>query len=105
MAANTADVSLAYAGETITVTYYPARISEEMLAQLDSLETMSNLSSALQGFGSLNNVLANLIKEWDLYEDEKMTIMIPIEPERLKALGIELLVKIFYAIITNFRPE
>jgi hypothetical protein len=104
LAKNIASVTFSYEGESLTVTYYPARVTEKVFAELQSFATMDE-KSFMAGFASLNKILIALIQSWDMYEDEDETVMYPLEPDRLSELPIDLRVQIANAIISDIRPE
>ena len=104
IAANAATVTFPYAGESITVTYYPGRVTEKSIAQLQAMASMDE-NSLQAGFASFNETLAKLIKSWDVYEDEAQAVMFPIEPKRLAELPIDFRIQVVGAIMGDLRPE
>lgn len=101
---NTAEVTFAWGPESVTLVYYPGKVTEETLAVLLAFEKMDENSFA-STFQSLNDMLADLIKSWDAFEDDEKTIMIPITPERLIKLPLGFRMQIIRAIIGDMRPE
>ena len=95
MASNSASVSFQYDGFTITVEYYPKKLS---LKVLNEIQSTTNSDKFLEK-------LCLLIKSWNLFEDEAETIMTPLTPERLEELPIDLLAAITRAIGEDMRPE
>lgn len=104
MATNTATVTFSFMGESITITYYPGRVTERAIAQLQGFASLDE-STLVAGFGAFNETLANLIKSWDVYEDEAQTVMFPIEAGRLAELPIGFRMEVIGAIMGDLRPE
>jgi hypothetical protein len=104
IAANTASVTFPYAGESITVTYFPARVTEKTIAQMQAFVN-SNEANIGSGFAAFNDILTHLIKSWDVYEDEEMAVMYPLEVERLAELPIAFRMKVLEAIMGDISPE
>lgn len=108
IASDEASVTFPYAGESITVVYYPGRITEKMLHTLNQLQSLNDSSGAEQimgGLGSFNHSLANLIKTWDVYEDAEHTIMIPLTAERFSDLPVPFKTEVFTRIMGNMNPN
>lgn len=104
IANNTASVTFAYAGESVTVDYFPAKVTERTFAQIQSFAGL-NMDTVAASFGSFNEVLASLIKSWDVYEDEDQLIMFPVTPDRLAELPIAFRLEVLQAILGDIRPE
>lgn len=104
IATNTATITFPYAGESITVVYYPGRVTERTIAQMQGFASMDE-STIVAGFGAFNDTLASLIKSWDVYEDEAQTIMFPVEGVRLAELPIGFRMEVLSAIMGDIRPE
>jgi hypothetical protein len=102
---NTATVSFEYSGFSIAVTYLPAEITEEVFANLQVFMSMNNYTEVMSGFKSLNDIIALLVKSWDLYEDDAQTEMVSLTAERLAKLPVALRVQCLFAIMRDFRPE
>ncbi len=104
IATNTATVTLHYSGEDILIEYFPARITGRMLVEMQALSQVKE-DNATASYISLIVTLCRLIKSWTIYEDEKETVMFPLEPERLPELPISLISQAFTAIMGDSRPE
>jgi hypothetical protein len=91
IAANTATVAATIAGETVTITYFPNKITDQLVAQIGA--------SAIND----NQMFMDLIKSWDIYEDDAQTTMLPIE--RVGELGIPIKVAIAEAIVGDMSPK
>jgi len=105
IASNTATVALSIGEDTLTVVYYPSRLTEKTIADLNALNKMTDEDSIAVGFKAFNDVLVQLIKEWDLYDDEAETVMFPITSERLPELPIFVRKAVIDAIMGDIRPE
>lgn len=106
MAANTASVTFVAdsQGNTVTVVYYPAFVTEKTFASLQRFDEM-NQSTAVDSLAELNDVLIRLVKSWDVFDDDAQTIMFPLDPERLKELPIPFRMKVLGAILGDLNPE
>jgi hypothetical protein len=106
MAANTASVTFTAdsAGNTVTVVYFPALVTEKTFASLQSFDAMQQ-NSIVDSFAELNDVLIRLIKSWDVYDDEAQTVMFPLDAERLKELPIPFRMKVLGAVLGDLNPE
>ncbi len=104
IANNTAQITLPVGGETVTVVYYPGRVTEKTIQTLQSFSTM-NGDDAVTQFVAFNVALAGLIKSWDVYEDDAQTTMFPVDPVRLSELPIAFRIQVVGAIMQDIRPE
>jgi len=95
MAANRASVTLTgeYLGnETITVVFFPNKITTVAIKQLD------------EGSDSINQVLADVIFSWDVLEDDGETPL-PIAVESLEQLGMAIVWQIRMELVKALRPN
>ena len=92
MAANEASVTLSLGEDTISLVYYPNKLTAKTINQLD------------QGLDGLNQTLAEVIKSWDVLEEDEAT-MYPITPDALAVLGVPFLYQIAKAIVQDIRPN
>ena len=104
IASNTARVSFVYAGSIVNIVYCPSLLTESALAQLKQVDTISQ-ETALTGFASLNEFLVQIIRSWDVYEDDAQTQMFPLDPVRLSELPIAFRLQAMQTIIQDIRPE
>ncbi len=104
IANNTASVTLHYGDSTITIIYFPGRVTEKSIAHMQSFATMDE-STLVSGFAGFNEMLAHLVKSWDFYEDDEHTVMIPLEPDRLSELPVGFRMDVISAIMGDIRPE
>jgi len=104
IATNSASVIVHYAGESAVVSYYPSRVTEKTYAQLQQIAAMDETNLA-SGFAELNDILAHLMKEWDVFEDDEQTIMFPLKAERLSELPIMFRMTVLQVILGDLRPE
>jgi hypothetical protein len=74
IAAKTASVTLSLGDNTITIVYYPNKYTPEIVARSQA------------GTITDKEFFPEMIKEWDIYEDEEHTVMFPIE--RIDEFGI-----------------
>jgi|SRR5579885_1736629 len=103
--ANTAKTTFVYDGEPVTAEYWPAKITEKTFAALQLFVSSADDGDIVSGFGSLNETLADIIKGWDVYEDDAATQMFPLDAARLAELPILFRVQALSAIIGDMRPE
>ena len=109
IADNTAKVTLQVrvgddATSDLTIVYYPSHITETTFANLQKFDSRDQ-SNLIDSFGSLNEVLASLIKSWDFFEDDAQLLMVPITPERLASLPIVFRMSVLSGIMGDIRPE
>jgi hypothetical protein len=104
IASNTASVTLHIGEDTVTVVYFPGHITEKSIAQMQSFSTMDESSLAV-GFAGFNEMLAHLIKSWDVFEDDEQTVMFPLDPVRLAELPVGFRLDVITAIMGDIRPE
>lgn len=104
IANNIASVEIPIEDEKVTIVYYPSRVTEKTFAQLQAFSSMSE-DTITSRFKTFNEMLAGLIKSWDLYEDEEQTVMYPLEPDRLSELPFVFRIAVIQAIMTDIRPE
>jgi hypothetical protein len=98
-------VTLSVAGETVTIIYYPGRVTEKSMAQIQSMATLDE-SSIVSGFAGFNETLAHLVKSWDVLDDSvDPPVMFPLEPKRLAELPIGFRIQAMGAIMNDIRPE
>src|SRR5215469_2894442 len=91
IAANTASVTFevtltaedgSVSTQPVTVVYYPGRVTEKAIAQLQNFSTLT-ADSVVSGLERFNVTLSSLIKSWDVYEDAEQTVMFPPTAARL----------------------
>ena len=104
IASNTAPVTFQFDEEAINLIYYPSRVTEKVLAQFILFEGMDE-TNFITRFKEFNEILAQLIKWWDVYEDEEQTVMFPLEAKRLPELPLVFRLRVFREIMADIRPE
>ena len=104
IASNTASVSTLYGEDEIHITYYPGRVTEKVFAELQSFSAMTG-ETIIEGFHTFNEMLAHLLKAWDVFEDDEQTIMFPIDADRLAELPIPFRMQVLNAVMSDIRPE
>lgn len=102
IASNTASVTFAVGQDSVTVVYYPGRVTEKALADLQDLGQMTG-DTVTAGFSAFNETLAGLIKSWDVMNDDGT--MFPVEAARLAELPIGFRIQVISAILGDLRPE
>lgn len=93
IAADTASVAFSVGGDMVNIVYFPSKVTGKLTSYLD------------QGAEEMSKALATIISSWDIYEDNEMTTLLPIDADHLDSLGIGLEIKIAQAIIRDIRPE
>ena len=116
IACNTAEIKIPAGDDFVTIKYAPGQITEETFQQLISLSRLSNVDEGNIGeigtiFQSLNEMLVDLIKEWDLTELDEKT-MVPLTVERLSGkekgkpkIPLMFRMQIAGAIVGDIRPN
>lgn len=91
IAANTATVTVRLEGmDDIHIVYFPNRVTDQLIAEINA------------GISD-NDLLPQLIKSWDIYEDDAMTQMFPVE--RINEFGLPFKVAVSEAIAEHMRPN
>lgn len=104
IANNTAQVSFPFSGDTVTITYYPSRVTERFFA----ISQMANNTDVMDGFKELNAQLVGVMKDWDVYaspEDIESGQTFPLDADRFSELPIDLRMQSYGAIMTAIGPE
>ncbi len=113
LAANTASVDVQYGNLTIHVEYLPANVTENALLVMSQFQGQ-DAAAMRASFQTFNEMLASLIHDWDLYEDEAQTEKVPINAARFQGLPpyqgrgqipIALRAAVLGAILGDIRPE
>jgi len=90
--------------QPVTVVYYPGRVTERAIAQLQGFSSLT-AETLVDGLSAFNVTLAHLIKSWDVYDDEAQTVMFPLEAKRLAELPLTFRIQVISAILKAIRPE
>lgn len=108
IADNTAKVTLQVStGETVSeldVEFYPNHLTEETFAHMKRYDESAG-ENIIEGLSSLNEILALLIKKWDLYTDDANTQMYPLDVNSLKKLPMVFRVGVLHGIMGAIRPN
>lgn len=104
MATNTASVTFCFGSDPVTVTYYPGKVTEKALADLQAMSHLAD-DTIVDGFGAFNAMLAGLIKSWDVFEDDEQTQMFPVDATRFSELPFAFRMQVLQAIMQDIRPE
>ncbi|MGH2478199.1 MAG: hypothetical protein ACRDHW_00870 [Ktedonobacteraceae bacterium] len=99
IAANVAVVTFFHGEDSVTVVYYPSRVTEKMYAELQSI------GDDPARLGAFNDCLCRLIKSWDVFEDDEQTIPFPLIPDRLAELPLVFRIQVLQEIMRDIRPE
>jgi len=100
---NTATVTMTYGEDSVTMTYYPGRVTEKTIAQLQGYADVDPARFA-ETAREVNVLLASLIKSWDVLENDETT-MFPLDPARLSELPFLFRAQVIVAIMQDIRPE
>ena len=101
IAANTAIVTMLWGENTVNITYRPGVVTEKTIAQMLAFADMDE-STLMAQMKAFNELLAHLIKEWDVLEND---VMFPLEPDRLAELSFMFRAKVIQTILGDIRPE
>jgi hypothetical protein len=93
MAANEKPLTVTIDGETLSLVYFPNRL------------TMKNINTFDSGMEGMNQALSEMIKSWDLTVSLEDSSMYPLDPDSLAALGVGFLRKVMWAIIGDANPN
>lgn len=99
MANNNASVTFEYMGESVTLQYYPGRVTGTMLL---TMSADIDQTSPSEDLARLNARLVDLIKEWDVLEGDAM---FPLDPTRMLELPLNFIKACLYAITNDMRPN
>jgi len=102
---NEATVSIAIYGETLTVVYYPSQVTDDIFVKFAGFDGINSASAAKEALAGLNEMLSQLIKKWDFYEDDQMATMWPTTVEGLSRLELSLKMQVMFAIMSDVRPN
>jgi len=100
IASNESHLDIPFQSGTLSLDYAPLLITDE------TFSLFSDFTNANAGktFSSVNRTLANVIKNWDLLEDDGETV-IPLTPERLAQVSTIIKLVVVAAILRDIRPE
>lgn len=100
-----ASVTLPMLGETLTIVYFPSKMSDDVFIKFAEIESVKTIGGAKEALTNINEMLCDLIKSWDFYEDDEQTKMWPLEPARLAKVDMTFKLKCLFAIMRHIRPE
>ena len=101
IAANTATVTMFWGENSVNITYRPGVVTEKTIAQMLAFADMDE-STLMAQMRAFNELLAHLIKAWDVLENN---VMFPLEPDRLAELAFMFRAKVIQTILGDIRPE
>lgn len=100
-----ADVSVPMYGDMLNITYYPSKMSDDVFIKFAEIEQVKTIGGAKDALTNINEMLCDLIKTWDYFEDDEQTKMWPLEPDRLAELDMTFKLKCLFAMMRHIRPE
>jgi hypothetical protein len=93
-----------YGDGTVNISFAPSRLTEAVLETIQSLG--DNSDRPLNEYTQImNQVISDLVVDWDLYEDDAMTVKIPRDEEHLRDLPIMFRAEILTQIVNAFSPN
>lgn len=104
IATNTATLTITWGDDIINLVYYPGKFTEKVVADVQAISEL-NENTLVAGLATFNETLANLIQDWDVYEDTAMTTKFPIDPKRFPELPLSFRMQIFSSISNDLRPN
>jgi len=105
---NEAIVTLEIYGGQLNLVYYPSKITDEFLIKFGELESIQNAKTAEEAKERLkkaSELMVDVMKSWDYFEDDEQTKMWPLTVESLAKLDFVLKMQCIYAIMRHMRPE
>jgi hypothetical protein len=100
-----AKVSVPMYGDTLNIVYYPSRMTDEVFIKWSEIQDVKSLDDAKGALVNINEMLSNMIKSWDYFEDDDQTKMWPLEPDRMAELDMTFKMKCLFAMMRHVRPE
>jgi len=92
IAANTATITIQVKNlGPVTIEYYPNKLSKKYVAEIEA------------GQVDDSQLLIDMIKSWDIYEDDDVTVMWPLA--RMDECGYAFKLQVAMAIVQDIRPE
>lgn len=93
MAARSASVTASTPAGDIALTFSPGKVTTAALVQMDDTQVARCAA------------LADILQSWDVYEDDAMTQLVPIDAAHLEAFGIDITSAFVSAIMKAMRPN
>lgn len=103
IASNVASVTLWFGDDSLNIEYFPLRITTEMMATMAGFADMKSEQAVLDNFQAVADMLAVVIKSWDLLEDDGQVI--PLTGERIARISPVIAILIIQEIFQDIRPE
>lgn len=106
ISSNTATITFqagATPDETVTFVYYPGHVTEKSFSVMAGLNTQDQ-HAILAAVISFNEMLVDLIKSWDLLENDGSTPF-PLDATRFAELPLGFRMQIFQLIMGDIRPN
>jgi hypothetical protein len=100
-----AEVAVPMYGDTLNISYYPSRMTDSVFIKFAEVENVKTIDGAKEALVNINEMLADLIKSWDYFEDDEQTKMWPLTSESFALLDMTFKMKCLFAIMRHVRPE
>lgn len=94
VSARTKSLTVEWGSTPIKIEYKPGKLTGNLVAEVEQNADVETIGT----------VLIDLIDTWDLTEDDGVT-MFPLDIKRFGEIGLPVLTTIFYAMVTDLRPE
>lgn len=104
MVRGTASIQVTFHTITVKAEYYPGKLTEDVIGQINDLTTLTTQEEIKSGFSTMNDLLVELIASWDLTENDGVT-MFPIDAARLSELPLPFRMNLLMETISDMRPN
>lgn len=104
MVSGTAAITVQFHAITVKAEYYPGKLTESVIAQINELTTLTTQEEVASGFSTMNDLLVELIASWDLTENDGVT-MFPIDAARLPELPLPFRMNLLMETVSDMRPN
>jgi len=93
-----------YGDGTVNLTYAPSRLTEGVLETIQAIG--DDMTRPLGEYTHImNQVIMQLVTDWDLFQDDEMRVKMPIDDEHLRELPILFRAEIINKIMDHFSPN
>jgi len=104
MVAGTASIEVTFHTLTVKAEYYPGKLTEDVIGQINDLTMLTTQEEIKSGFSAMNDLIVELIASWDLTENDGVT-MFPIDATRLPKLPLPFRMKLLMETMQDMRPN
>lgn len=104
MVAGTASISVSFHAITVKAEYYPGKLTEDVIGQINDLTTLTTQEEIQSGFSAMDDLLVELIASWDLTENDGVT-MFPIDTAHLPKLPLPFRMNLLMETMQDMRPN